>query len=180
MRVRAALRTGPPPEYRQLLDDLAGELAAVRAELRGVVAGLTPSALDRDDLSTALRRLVDTFRASASVTVGLEITHLDGTIPRDVEVTVYRCVAEGLTNALRHAAPTVIDVRVRCGGGRLTVELTDDGAGGPVVPGVGLSSLAHRARSCSGDLAVEPVPDGGTRLRMWMPVDRSTAGEAVT
>ncbi len=181
MRVRAALRTEPPAEYRGLLDDLADELAAVRAELRGVVAGLTPSALDHDDLATALRRLVDTFRASATVAVDLTITDLDDTaISRDAQVTVYRCVAEGLTNALRHAAPTAVRVRVGQSDGRLTVELTDDGTGvGPVVPGVGLSSLAHRAAACGGSLDVERVDGGGTRLRMRLPVGRPNAGEAV-
>ena len=71
-------------------------------------------------------------------------------------MAVYRCVAEGVTNALRHARATHIEVRVCDEGDHVLVDVVDDGAGGPVVAGVGLSSLAQRAESLGGCLERHP------------------------
>ena len=71
-----------------------------------------------------------------------------------MQVAIYRCVAEGVTNALRHASATSISVRVVRTGSCVGVDVVDDGAGGPVVPGVGLSSLAARAEAGGGRLDV--------------------------
>ena len=62
-----------------------------------------------------------------------------------MQVAVYRCVAEGVTNALRHASASSISVTVARRRSCVSVDVVDDGAGGAVVPGVGLSSLAARA-----------------------------------
>ena len=62
MRVQASLRSAPSPEHASLLSDLADGLAASRTDLRRLVSGLTPSALDDGDLDAALRALVSSFQ----------------------------------------------------------------------------------------------------------------------
>ena len=60
----------------------------------------------------------------------------------EVTVAVYRCVAEGITNALRHGDPSHVSVDVGFGAaGRIEVDVCDDGTGGAVVPGVGAFTL---------------------------------------
>lgn len=170
MRVRATLRGTPAPEYAALLGDLADGLAASRTDLRRIVAGLTPSALDGGDLEEALQDLVASFRGQHDGPhLSLE-TELDGPWDKEVQVAVYRCVAEGVTNALRHATATNIDVAVRRVGGSVVVDVVDDGVGGGgVVPGVGLSSLAARAETGGGRLEVTPECPKGTRLHLELP-----------
>ena len=85
-------------------------------------------------------------------------------------MAIYRCVAEGVTNALRHASATSISVRVARTGSCVGVDVVDDGAGGLVVPGVGLSSLAARAEAGGGRLDVVPEHPRGTRLHLELPV----------
>lgn len=168
MRVQAALRTPTSPEYAALLNSLAEGLAAGRADLRRIVAGITPSTLDDGNLEAALRGLVESFQsATETPKVGLAVK-LSGDMAPAIKVGVYRSVAEGITNGLRHAAARTIDVGVRAEHGRVVVEVTDDGVGGPVVPGVGLSSLARRAENLGGRMSI-CQRNPGTTLRLELP-----------
>jgi signal transduction histidine kinase len=171
MRVQATLRGRPAPEYAALLGDLADGLAASRTDLRRIVAGLTPSALDDGDLESALRALVASFRGQHDgPTLSLE-TSLPGRLDKEVQVAVYRCVAEGVTNALRHASASSISVSAVGTDTCVVVDVVDDGVGGLVVPGVGLSSLAARAESGGGRLEVTPEHPKGTRLHLQLPCE---------
>lgn len=170
MRVQAGLRSAPPEPYSGLLADLADGLAASRVDLRRIVADIRPSALDDGDLRTALELLVTSFQAEKD---GPQVTlrvDLDVQLPAAVQVAVYRSVAEGVTNALRHARATSISVDVRSDTRGVVVEVEDDGSGGPVAPGVGLSSLAQRAESLGGRLDVDARDGGGTRLHLVLPL----------
>jgi signal transduction histidine kinase len=170
MRVQAELRRDPTP----LLEALAKELADCRGDLRRIVSGLTPSALHDGDLAGALARLVDSF-ASEGRSVSLR-TGLGPALTPEVTVAVYRCVAEGITNALRHGNPSRVTVDVRIGvAGRIEVEVCDDGTGGVVVPGVGLTSLLRRAEQLGGRLHVEPAQPTGVRLHVELPVAGAAA-----
>ena len=88
-----------------------------------------------------------------------------------MQVAVYRSVAEGVTNSLRHAPASSIAVTVGRRRSCVSVDVVDDGAGGAVVPGVGLSSLAPRAEALGG-LLVGPTraAAAGTRLHLELPV----------
>jgi signal transduction histidine kinase len=169
MRVQAALRTAPAPEYAGLLTDLAASLAASRTDLRRIVTGITPSTLDDGDLGSALDRLVESFqRVAGGPRFTLEVA-LDAVLSPAVQVAVYRSVAEGVTNALRHAAASAIDVQVQARAGVVLVDVVDDGVGGQVVPGVGLSSLAQRAGTLGGCLKVAAAHPKGTHLHLELP-----------
>ena len=172
MRVQAELRRDPTP----LLEVLGKELADCRGDLRRIVSGLTPSALHDGDLAGALARLVDSF-AGDGRTVSLRTgpTLGPGLTP-EVTVAVYRCVAEGITNALRHGDPSQVIVDVGIGvDGRIEIDVCDDGTGGNVVPGVGLTSLLRRAEQLGGRLHVEPAQPTGVRLHVELPVAGAAA-----
>jgi signal transduction histidine kinase len=173
MRVRAEIRRHPTP----LLEALAVELADCRGDLRRIVSGLTPSVLDDADLATALRRLVSAFDGQGPA-VTLE-GRIDGPLAPPIAVAVYRTVAEGITNALRHARAGQVHVDVHTSpGGRVVIDVRDDGAGGPITPGVGLSSLRRRAEELGGTLLVAAASTegtGGTRLRVELPAAGAAA-----
>jgi signal transduction histidine kinase len=165
MRVRAA-RARTPSE---LLDTLEAGLAACRADLRRVVAGLTPPVLSTGDAPAALRALVGSFGSDDGPAVVLVGDVPDG-IDAEAAVVLYRCVAEGITNAVRHASPRRVEVEVTRTPEGVVVTVQDDGTrSGPVVPGVGLTSLRTRARELGGTLVVDDVGPVGTRLRVTLP-----------
>jgi signal transduction histidine kinase len=169
MRVQATLRTTRDADHAELLTDLSADLARSRTDLRRLVAGITPSVLDDGDLGSALDRLVHSFRSTTGgPALDLDV-QLSVALPSEVQVAVYRSVAEGVTNALRHARASRIGVSVRTTHDEVLVDVFDDGAGGPVVPGVGLSSLAKRAESLGGCIEVFAGGPRGTRLQLRLP-----------
>ncbi len=164
MRVQAELRRTPTP----LLKSLAPDLAEARGDLRRIVSGLTPSALHDADLSRALERLIATFDGDGrQVELEIDVEH---PLSREVTVAVYRFVAEGVTNALRHGRANHVAVRVATTtAGDLAVDVQDDGIGGPIAPGVGLTSLRQRAEHLGGSLAVAAANGGGVLLHVELP-----------
>jgi signal transduction histidine kinase len=174
MRVQAALRTETSPTHEALLRNLAEDLATSRTELRRIVVGITPSTLDDGNLEAALRGLVGSFQgATDAPKVGLSVDLASEVTPA-VQVAVYRSIAEGITNSLRHSSADTIDVAVRSQDGRILVDVTDNGAGGPVVPGVGLSSLARRAEILGGRMTVCPGSPG-TTLHLDLPTSEAAS-----
>jgi signal transduction histidine kinase len=127
--------------------------------------GVHPAVLTQDGLEAALSTLAD--RSSLPVRLHVE---LDRRPPAEVEATAYFLVSEALTNASRHAGAHVVDVCVALAGGRLTVEVTDDGAGGAELePGGGLQGLADRLSVLGAPLEVVSPPGGGTTVRTVLP-----------
>ena len=162
-----------PEASEHLVDELRNELRAAIADIRRLVYGLRPPALDDLGLAGALERLAEGTGAG-----GLRVTvdvHTDddagGTLPAAVEVAAYRIVQEALTNVVRHAAASTCTVRVVVGVHDVAVEVTDDGRGLAVDrrAGVGLHSMRERAAEMGGECRVEPVPGGGTRVTARLP-----------
>lgn len=88
----------------------------------------------------------------------------------DAEAVAYFFVAEALTNIARHARASQARVVVRRGGGRLTVEVADDGRGGARESGgSGLTGLRDRARAVDGRFSLTSPPGAGTTVRLELP-----------
>jgi signal transduction histidine kinase len=164
MRVQAELRRSPSP----FLESVAPGLAEARGDLRRIVSGLTPSALDDTDLAGALERLIATFDGDGQqVELKIAVEH---PLPREVTVAIYRCVGEGITNALRHGRASHVAVQVATTvAGHIAVDIRDNGVGGPIAPGVGLTSLRQRAEQMGGSLAVGTHDGGGVLLHVELP-----------
>ncbi|MEZ4435264.1 MAG: ATP-binding protein [bacterium] len=89
----------------------------------------------------------------------------------------FRVLQEALTNAVRHAGASRIDVRLAGAAGAVVLSVVDDGAGfavGAASEGMGLMGMRERARSQAGSLRVESAPGRGTRVVLTVP---AAAGE---
>jgi signal transduction histidine kinase len=96
-------------------------------------------------------------------------------LPAGVDLTAYRLVQEGLTNALKHARAKNAEVLVRYSNGFVELSVTDDGSGdgGGDSGGHGLVGMRERISVYGGDLEAGPQPEGGYRLRATLPVGGS-------
>ena len=162
-----------------LLARLQAETKAATTEIRRVVYGLRPPALDELGLVGAIREEANRFASAgqAGGTAGLVVTveapeGLDG-LPAAVEVAAYRITLEALTNVARYAHARHCTIHLRLHDG-LALHVTDDGSGLPADyhAGVGLTSLRERAAELGGTCTVASLASGGTAVRANLPIWR--------
>ena len=93
-------------------------------------------------------------------------------LPPGVDLTAYRLVQEGLTNARKHANASHTEVRLRYAGDGIEVEVCDDGRGVAAVNegGQGLIGMRERVSIYGGEFEAGPRAEGGYRLRARLPV----------
>jgi signal transduction histidine kinase len=116
-------------------------------------------------------KLVEQAR-EAGLPVELRVEGEPLPLPAGVDLTAYRLVQEGLTNALKHARAERAQVLVRYSAGDIEVTVSDDGrgAGSDDGGGHGLVGMRERVAVYGGALEAGPLPDGGYRLRARLPV----------
>ena len=93
-------------------------------------------------------------------------------LPAAVDLTAYRLVQEGLTNAIKHARAQRAEVLVRYEAGHVELTVSDDGRGGGDGDGGGhgLVGMRERVTVYGGKLEAGPSPEGGFRLRARLPI----------
>src|SRR5207244_2033187 len=99
-----------------------------------------------------------------------------GPLPPGLDLAAYRIVQEALTNVTRHANARSATVRITQDDGVLTVEVVDDGRGGPTHSnahgaGSGISGMRERAAALGGHLDAGPGPGGGFAVRARLPLE---------
>jgi len=161
------------PDLQELLDRLKAETQRAVTDVRRIVYGLRPPALDELGLAGSLREEIGRLQCE---TPALEVTLEapgDGLadLPAAVEVACYRIVTEALTNVARHAHAARCLARIRFDHG-LDVEVRDDGAGLPEGwrTGVGIASMRERVAELGGELMIEPSLPRGTRIAAHLPI----------
>ncbi len=151
---------------RGLIGEVGDQARTAIDDVRRLVHGLRPPALDEVGLVEALRRYVRLVAPDAGRPQATIEAPSDPLPPMSeaVEVAAYRIVTEAVTNAVRHAGAGTVSVTV-AGGDALRLRVRDDGASpGPWRPGVGLTSMRARATEVGGTLSAGPGADGGEVL----------------
>ncbi|MEN3535761.1 sensor histidine kinase [Microbispora sp. ZYX-F-249] len=168
-----------PATADDLLRDLRSGMDAVAGDIRELVYGLRPPALDDLGLAGAVRALAEETLPAGTDGVEDVSVRVEGDLtglPAAVEVAVYRIVQEALNNVRRHARATRVKVgvtRAPAGdGGELRVRVADDGIGPParLRAGVGMSSMRERAAELGGSCVVTAPETGGTVVEARFPL----------
>jgi signal transduction histidine kinase len=159
-------RVEDQPEIAPLVDGLSERLSSALAELRELARGIHPSILTEQGLAPAIDALADRAAVDVRAVVGVQER-----LSEPVEAAAYFVVAEALTNVVKYARASAVEVEVRCADGDVLVDVADDGVGGvDVAAGSGLRGLEDRLAAVDGRLAIDSPPGGGTRLRARIPV----------
>ena len=134
---------------------------------------------DGEDLDLApqpglrnLEVLLDEVRR-AGLPVRLQVDGEPFALPRTLDLSAYRIVQEGLTNALRHAHASHADVLVRYGSDRLRIDVRDDGRAGSSGDGLGhgLVGVRERVKIYGGEMSAGAADGGGFLLSTCFPLD---------
>jgi signal transduction histidine kinase len=134
-------------------------------DLREVTWRVYPTALDEGGLHTALEGVAERSSVPVSLRYGLG-ERLD----LATETVAYFVASEAITNALKHGAPSRIELDVVTEGEGIAVSVKDDGRGGADPSGSGLSGLASRVAAADGVFTVDSPVGGPTVVRAWLPV----------
>jgi len=147
--------------------------------VRRISTDLRPPLLDEVGLFPALRAHVDSQRALSGVAIELETNETDGLrLDGAREIACFRVVQEAITNALRHAAPRRIQVRVIRRPGTLSLSIADDGRGFDTATlaaasagHLGVAGMEERVRARGGQFRVSSRPGAGTTVDVEMPIE---------
>jgi signal transduction histidine kinase len=149
--------------------ELKRTVDGVLENLHRLAADLRPASLDYLGLVAALRQYAEATSDKHGLVVQFETVGFNGRLPPDIETALYRIVQEALTNVVRHAQATRVDVLLEQRGDELVVLVEDNGMGfDPVVAmqngRLGLFGMRERAEMLGGTLMVESAAGAGTTL----------------
>ncbi len=164
-------------DLRAALGKLRERIDVAADDLRRFIEGVMPALLLERGLAAAVTDLAD--RVALPVRVDADGVEA---IPQTVQDTAYLVVAESLTNVLKHAHASRVDVSMSTSGRTLVLEIRDDGIGGAIDPrstvGLdadgrswhgGMVSIADRLTALGGHLVVTSTPASGTTVRAECP-----------
>ena len=162
--------------------DVAGRVAELMKRTDSVIDGLhrlaadlRPASLDHLGLDAALRQYARTAAAESGLAVRFSARGFTSDrLPAVVETDLFRIVQEALTNVVRHARATRVDILVECRRDRAMVMIEDDGVGFEPDRVVGedhfgLLGMRERAEALGGTLAIESTPGAGTTVVVEVP-----------
>jgi len=188
-----------PARAAELSAELGSQIRAAIDDVRRLVYGLRPPALDELGLVGAVRQVADQLAGEVRIHVDAEEPP---PLPAAVEVAAYRIATEALTNVVRHSGGRHAVLSLRADGDALRLCVTDDGGAlasgaagatgatgatgasgatgatgatgdgapnGAWAPGVGLNSIAERAAEVGGRSEAGPTADGG-RVSAVLPL----------
>ncbi|SDK70556.1 HAMP domain-containing sensor histidine kinase [Nonomuraea jiangxiensis] len=165
------MRRAAPESLRAQAASMERTAARAMREMRALLLELRPVALEDAGLLLALEELCNAYRTRLGVRVEADLA--DVTLSPQAEHAVLRLVQEALGNAVKHADPTRVEVRLSQDGGPVTVEVADNGrgfdpAGVAGRHGMGLALMRERVTELGGRWEIHS--DGsGTTVRASLP-----------
>jgi len=162
-----------------LVGRLRSETASSLEEVRRIIDGLRPGALESADLLSLLRIRAQHLSAATPVRVTVRAPERMPVLAPEVEGAALRIAEEALTNVVKHAGATTCVVTVALDDA-LHLEVRDDGRGydGPREGGVGIGSMRHRAAQLGGRCEVRGDAQG-TVVSVSLPVAAVPANEGL-
>ena len=145
--------------------------------VRDIARELRPAVLDHFGVGAAMEYELREFEQRTGLRCTLTVDPPDVDLPPACATALYRISQEALTNVARHAQATVVDVVLRATDSEVAWTFCDNGAGLPPPgqrrEGVGLASMRERVAALGGRFWAHSRPEGGTLLRVTLPLVRT-------
>jgi two-component system, NarL family, sensor histidine kinase UhpB len=159
--------------------DILGVIEHLQAINRSMLNRLRPMALGHVPLRDLLSEMVQEHACRhPEIAFAFSADKLAHGYGDSIDLTVYRCVQESLTNVIRHAQATRVDIELgeTAGASQLSLMVRDDGRGiDPTTPpGFGISGMQERVQALGGSYKVEGGTGRGTCVRIVIPLPGQT------
>ena len=148
-------------------------------QIRTVSYVLHPLLLDEAGLAAALRSFANGFADRSGIAVKLKIKRGFGTLPKEMDIALFRVVQEALTNIHRHSKSSVAKITLERVGGKVRVTVQDRGVGMPPASaatgwsppmGIGIAGMRERVNQLGGVLNIQSEPGRGTTVIVELPL----------
>jgi signal transduction histidine kinase len=174
-RTQLALRQASnPPECIQQFQEIGETTSRAIQEVRAISHALRPAELDQLGLTKAVEWMVENISRTSSTHFACETDNVDGVLNPEMEINLYRIIQEALNNVLKHAAATEVILELKREFNSVRFSLLDNGRGFQTdqkpTGGLGLESIAERAKLLGGNLDIQSAPRKGTRLTVLLPI----------
>jgi PAS domain S-box-containing protein len=168
-----AAKEGDP--FRQI--QRANEIAKFGlAEARRSILSLRSSAIEESGLTATLQRLVEHSNVAGRLRCDFRSDNIpEESLPPRIQHELLRFAQEAISNAVRHATPTVVSVTLRWEPPNLILEVKDNGSGISSASlerseGFGLRNMRTRASQIHGQLVIQAVAGHGTSIVLTVPI----------
>jgi signal transduction histidine kinase len=163
---------------------LSNEVERMGISIHRIANDLRPATLDHLGLVPAIQAFVADQRALIGnrMTISIDSAGFHKRLSLEIEMIAYRIIQEGLTNVIKHAGATQVDVVLTVNHPALIVTIRDNGIGIGCPPvsearpaadrGIGLLGMQERAASVGGRVEVKPRRNRGTILRAELPYSK--------
>lgn len=153
----------------QLVEEMA---AAAQAEMRALLLHLRPATLQNKSLKEAIEELLEELRQKHPLHITWEVEHIR--LPSGVEDHLFRILQEALSNALRHARATAIEVKLFTHQEQVRLRVADNGTGFTMdeekMTSYGLTSMNERVTELGGKLEIYSAQGIGTQIEVLIPL----------
>jgi PAS domain S-box-containing protein len=165
---RLALTAGKVDVAFQNLDELQSMAHEAVTDLRVLIYDLRPPVLEEVGLAAAIKNRLEAVEARAGIQAEFQVEG-DRVLPPEVEAELFWVAQEALTNILKHAQATRVQVELRLVEGQVHLGIRDNGTGFDLQEmeagkGMGLPGLRERVHRIGGTLAIDTSPGAGTAL----------------
>jgi len=144
--------------------------------VRSIINDLRPAVLDLG-LQAAIEWQIEEFRRRSGIQciMLVENEHLDRDLEERCATALFRILQESLTNIIRHAQATQVEVALHRNDAAFLMRIADNGIGMPQAPGIGANSfglqgIKERVHMLGGELKIDTAPGNGTALSVSIPV----------
>jgi signal transduction histidine kinase/ligand-binding sensor domain-containing protein len=178
LSLRAHRQSSPDDEQAKTIEEISAEAALAIEETRTISYNLRPFQLDRLGLTKSIEGLIRTVSKSSGIRFTSDIVDIDEVFPEDMRINLYRIVQEALSNIMRHAQATEVNVRIARTSTHVRLSVQDNGRGfTPTVRpaaarhgGFGMTGMEERANLLGGGLKMRSDPTNGTLLTVEFPI----------
>jgi signal transduction histidine kinase/ligand-binding sensor domain-containing protein len=171
-----------PDGLKEQFDEISASATQSIAEVKQIAYNLRPYHLDKLGLGTSIQAMTERIGASSDIEFTVDIPapiSMNGVVPRDQEINVFRIVQESLNNIVKHSGATRASIDIRRDGPDLVITIADNGKGfdakaamaATIGAGFGLVGLAERVGMLGGRHGVASAPGQGTTVTIVLPRD---------
>jgi signal transduction histidine kinase/ligand-binding sensor domain-containing protein len=181
-------REANPPGTAARLKDIAETAKHALQQARRMAHNLRPGLIEELGFTEALQASAEKATQAAGIALTLELANVDGLLPPEFEVNLFRIVQEALNNVIKHARASEVKIELSHKSTGLRLLLEDNGCGfdpgrleaaAPAQRGLGIRQISERVRMMGAQVTLDSRPGHGTRWTIAVPVKHPASAPAL-